>query len=53
MKKGAVTALVGSTGSRKTMCYRIVFRLNDVLDGSAKVNGLEILLVTCKLSIIM
>merc|ERR1712232_1155980 len=48
MKKGTVTALVGSTGSGKTTCSRLLFRFYDVLGGALKVNGLDIRTVTQK-----
>lgn len=48
MKKGTVTALVGSTGSGKTTCSRLLFRFYDVLGGAVKVNGLDIRTVTQK-----
>ena len=52
MKKGTVTALVGSTGSGKTTCSRLLFRFYDVLGGAVKVNGLDIRTVTRKLLIV-
>lgn len=48
MKKGTVTALVGSTGSGKTTCSRLLFRFYDVLGGAVKVNGLDVRAVTQK-----
>jgi len=48
MKKGTVTAIVGSTGAGKTTVSRLLFRFYDVLGGAVKVNGMDVRAVSQK-----
>lgn len=41
-KEGEITALVGSSGSGKSTCARLVARLWDVAKGSIKVGGVDV-----------
>ena len=42
LKRGTSTAIVGSTGSGKTTIGRLLLRLYDTMEGSIRVNGLNI-----------
>jgi ATP-binding cassette subfamily B protein len=42
MKKGTVTALVGTTGAGKTTISRLFFRFYDVDEGAVRINGVDV-----------
>lgn len=42
MKRGTTTAIVGPTGAGKTTVSRLLFRFYDALEGSVKVNGVDV-----------
>jgi len=48
MKKGTITAVVGSTGAGKTTVSRLLFRFYDVIGGAIKVNGMDVRKATQK-----
>mmetsp|Transcript_19723 Transcript_19723/g.29271 ORF Transcript_19723/g.29271 Transcript_19723/m.29271 type:complete len:704 (+) Transcript_19723:759-2870(+) len=48
MKKGTITAVVGSTGAGKTTVSRLLFRFYDVTEGAIRVHGTDIRLATQK-----
>jgi ABC-type multidrug transport system fused ATPase/permease subunit len=48
MKRGTVTAVVGTTGAGKTTLSRLLFRFYDVTGGEIRVNGKDVRQVTQK-----
>eukprot|EP00590_Aulacoseira_subarctica_P007389 CAMPEP_0172434376 /NCGR_PEP_ID=MMETSP1064-20121228/70598_1 /TAXON_ID=202472 /ORGANISM="Aulacoseira subarctica , Strain CCAP 1002/5" /LENGTH=904 /DNA_ID=CAMNT_0013182591 /DNA_START=43 /DNA_END=2757 /DNA_ORIENTATION=- len=48
MKKGTVTALVGTTGAGKTTVSRLLFRFYDVDEGAVRINGVDVRELTQK-----
>jgi len=48
MKKGTITAVVGSTGAGKTTISRLLFRFYDVTGGAVKVNGMDVRMLAQK-----